>query len=410
MKYVKKLVRYYKALALMLLNVGILLVFFNIALWGAFKVKDSLSSSKAADPASKRYANPNLKKVYPQLTEQTIKDLLHETWSRTLTYEPFTQFKEGPYKGNYVNVDPHGFRITENPGSWPPDPNSLNVFMFGGSTLFGYGVPDDQTIASHLQRFLTTKLSRRVRVYNFGRGFYYSTQERILFENLLRSGDAPDMAIFVDGLNDFYFKEDIPEFTSRLAKSMKAKDRTTKDRVIELIGESDLPMFRLARGLRDRAERIARERSGAGSGSEPETDSCAGDEDADNNEPAVISVVNRYMQNKKLIEAVAAAHDVKSVFVWQPVSTYKHNLKYDLFGEPSASHHYFSRHGYKYMAEHIDELFLGDNFLWLAGIQQDRQQPLYVDPVHYSGDMSDIISRTIGDLLLERNLLIQDTH
>lgn len=391
----------------MVLNVSVLVVFLNIALWVAFTVKDSLSPPKPSDPVSKRYENPNLKKIYPQLSEQAIRDLLYETWSRTLTYEPFTQFKEGPYKGRYVNVDPHGFRITGDPDSWPPDPNSLNIFIFGGSTLFGYGVPDDQTIASHLQRFLTTKLNRRVRVYNFGRGFYYSTQERILFENLVRSGFAPDMAIFVDGLNDFYFKEDIPALTSRLAECVKAKDRTTKDRVIELIGESDLPMFRLARGLRSRVERIARERSGTGSGSETETDSSAGDEDADNNELAVISVVNRYMQNKKLIEAVAAAHDVKSVFVWQPVPTYKHDLKHDVFGERSASRHYFSRHGYKYMAEHIDKLSLGDNFLWLADIQQDRQQSLYVDPVHYSGDMCDIISRTIGDLLFERYLLTE---
>ena len=36
-------------------------------------------------------------------------------------------------------------------------------------------------------------------VYNFGCGRYYSTQERVLFEQLVSSGAVPDLAVFLDG-------------------------------------------------------------------------------------------------------------------------------------------------------------------------------------------------------------------
>ena len=150
------------------------------------------------------------------MSRSEIDNLLKETWSRTYVYEPFTQFKERPYKGHYVNVDKNGFRYTKNQGPWPPQSKSINVFLFGGSTTFGYGVSDNQTIASYLQEYLTEKLGSDVRVYNFGRGYYYLTQERLLYEQLLKSGFIPDLAIFIDGINDFAFNNNEPFFTDRL--------------------------------------------------------------------------------------------------------------------------------------------------------------------------------------------------
>ena len=69
------------------------------------------------------------------------------------------------------------FAIGRNQGPWPPDDHDYNMFVFGGSTTFGYGVPDEQTIASHLQEVLSHQTAREVRVYNFGRGMYRSSQE-----------------------------------------------------------------------------------------------------------------------------------------------------------------------------------------------------------------------------------------
>ena len=144
-----------------------------------------------------------------------------ENWTRSYLYEPFTQFKERPNRGDYVNVDENGFRFSADQASWPPDPKKVNVFVFGGSTTFGYGVADLETVPSRLQEELREKFVTPVSVYNFGRGYYYSTQERVLFEKLLLSGYVPNVAIFIDGLNDFYQDIDEPLFTSRLRDIME---------------------------------------------------------------------------------------------------------------------------------------------------------------------------------------------
>ena len=98
--------------------------------------------------------------------------------------------------------------------------------MFGGSTAFGIGVPDDQTVASHLQTQLgTARDGREVRVYNFGRGAYYSSQERALFERLIVAGYVPNLAIFLDGLNDFFFYDQDRPSADRGPRATDGTDR-----------------------------------------------------------------------------------------------------------------------------------------------------------------------------------------
>ncbi len=118
-------------------------------------------------------------------------------------YEWPTQFKEAPFHGRYVNVDPSGFRASTPQGPWPPDPANFNIFLFGGSTTFGYGLSDDETLSSAIQHLLSRTSARPVFAYNFGRGSYFSTQELMLYYRLLASGSVPQVVVFVDGLNDF---------------------------------------------------------------------------------------------------------------------------------------------------------------------------------------------------------------
>ena len=43
-----------------------------------------------------------------------------------------------------------------------------------------------------------------VSVYNFGHNGFFSLQERWELERLIRDGFVPDLAIFIDGLNDLH--------------------------------------------------------------------------------------------------------------------------------------------------------------------------------------------------------------
>jgi hypothetical protein len=75
--------------------------------------------------------------------------------------------------------------------------------MFGGSTVFSYGTPDNYTLPSLLSEELCN-LNYSVKVVNFGVGGYTTTQEFISYMLALRSGEKPDLAIFYNGYNDIY--------------------------------------------------------------------------------------------------------------------------------------------------------------------------------------------------------------
>ena len=145
------------------------------------------------------------------LTVNEVKDLLKETWiKKGWEYTPVLGFKETPRTGRYVNISTLGYR--RNNINQPTDTDLINsqdkIYVFGGSTTFGYGVDDSATIPANLARSLP-----EMKVFNFGRGYYYSKQENILFDELLSSSiPRPQLAVFIDGVNercdiDVYQKE-----------------------------------------------------------------------------------------------------------------------------------------------------------------------------------------------------------
>lgn len=70
-------------------------------------------------------------------------------------------------------------------------------FVFGGSTTFGDGVPDDSTVVAYLNAIDTEKT-----YINFGVQAYDSIREVDKLIYLLRKGYRPQTVIFIDGLND----------------------------------------------------------------------------------------------------------------------------------------------------------------------------------------------------------------
>ena len=220
-RFVKKFAKYYKACAVILLNTFVLFVILNLLLAVVFKVRDGYDArNEVPQTAREMYGMALMERAYPGYQRDELNALLDEGEQVRHEYEPFTQYKEKTRSGKWYNVDANGFRRVKDQGPWPPQPGNVNVFLFGGSTGFGYGVGDEQTVASHLQEFLGSRSGKEVRVYNFGRGSYYSSQERILFEKLLLAGHVPTAALFLDGYNDFYYARDRPEYTRWLAAVM----------------------------------------------------------------------------------------------------------------------------------------------------------------------------------------------
>ena len=384
----ERLRRTYAAVAVMALNAVVLFVAINLLAAVYFSVKERVRPSNFIVPFTQGYgiSIDSLAAMYPGLSNRDIGDLLQETWTDDppLVYEPFTLFKERPRAGKYIKVDAAGFRVSRNQGPWPPDRSQYRtVFVFGGSTTFGYGVRDEDTVVSHLQPLLDTEPgSRPVRLYNFGRGYYFLSVERILFQQLLSAGFVPDAAVFIDGLNDFAYASGEPAGADRFRKAVEggSSSRTNLEAIVQR-----LPATTLARhGM---------EKLGFRRHDDPDDEASSGITETARGK-AIQGVIRRYVDDKKMIETLATPYGVATSFVWQPVPTYKQDLRYYLFSKGGFGLHALSGAGYPVMAKVAPR---DPNFIWCADIQVGLSEPLYVDKVHYSPSMSRHLAQCIAD-------------
>jgi hypothetical protein len=376
----------FRALADYLVSTIILLLILNASL-GIYYHLAHVYVAQDANRIFSRcpHLRESIQKVYPSMTEADVARLLNETLERSYDPQWFVGFGEAPFRGKFVNVAENGFRIGTNQGPWPPahDGNFV-VFLFGGSTTFGYMVTDDQALGSRLQLLLAKKLGRPVAIYNFGQASYFSTQERLLFEKLMMTGQKPDLAIFVDGLNDFHRPWAEMPFTPGTAPPW-SKPLTQRAWLREGIGM--LPMTRLAISLRGKLQNSAQQNASANSAEQ--------NHKFDEQGP-LLKAIDRYFLNKRMIEAEAREFSVRTLFVWQPVPTYEYDQQYDLFARDGYAGFTYSKYGYPLMRETVARAQPG-NFLWCADIQKDEHEELYADIVHYSPKMTEMVAGCISD-------------
>jgi hypothetical protein len=217
-------------------------------------------------------------------------------------YRPWVEFSDRPYRSACLNVDdadPLPLRRTV-PAS--REVAAKTIWLFGGSTQFGVGVPDNQTIASHLSAILS-KTGTPYKVVNHGHTWYYSTQEAALFANLLRHGQRSEIAVFLDGLNDSLSSVDLPTFSSEVASGFLKEERAASGMTTTHLVVS--PAFPPAIVLNRLLGRLF--------GRQPPTNN------ADAGGPVVAyDPVDIYRFNLTAIEKMAEAANVKLAVYWQP--------------------------------------------------------------------------------------------
>ena len=380
--------RTYSGLAIIVLNTIVLFLVLNVALYLANAVRTSVWREEI-NPEIK-YGNDLMRRAYPEWSPKELRLLMAE-FPHSLTFEPFTHFKERPVRGKYVNVDPGGFRFGRDQGPWPIGPGNFNLFFFGGSTAFGYGLPDDQTIASYLQEILSANLpGRRIFVYNFGRGYYFSTQERIVLEQLITSGHRPDLAVFLDGLNDFLLPDGYPGFADRLAAALDGS--AVKERAGFL---ENWPVTKAAHWIRRRLHAVD---SSTGPRKVPQASSRAEDS------ALAKRVIERWLANKAILEAIGERVSFRLLFVWQPIPSYGFDLAYHPFvGREWPEKYALSMVGYPMVRDQIEAEKVA-NFLWLGDMQRERKEVLYVDQLHYNAKFGRSIAQRIADRILADGL------
>lgn len=118
----------------------------------------------------------------------------------TLAWQPFVEMRRAPFHGSYITVERDGLRRTVNPV--PRSPATREVFVFGGSTMWGTGQRDSMTLASLIAKGLAASGAGNLRVKNFGQTGYILTQQVLDLVLQLRAGARPAAVIFYNGIND----------------------------------------------------------------------------------------------------------------------------------------------------------------------------------------------------------------
>lgn len=161
-------------------------------------------------------------------TAYLISNLITKPDVGQYSYEPWLMFRVADYHSDTVNVS--GFERKSTPDTFikAGSPDTVDIYFFGGSAMFGDGISDDQTIPSvFVSAYKAQNPATSIRVKNFGNLHYYSKQELMLLTSLLFEGDRPDIVVFLDGLNDFYparmLYYDRPFFSYALQQSFDGK-------------------------------------------------------------------------------------------------------------------------------------------------------------------------------------------
>jgi lysophospholipase L1-like esterase len=120
--------------------------------------------------------------------------------SAGLTYTSYVGSSLRDHEGRYVNVEDRQRRSYE--AEPAPGQEPLDVWFFGGSTMFGFSAQRDlHTIPSEVVR-LAERDGVAIRAHNYGHPGYVNLQETILLAELLTTEEAPDLIVFYDGIND----------------------------------------------------------------------------------------------------------------------------------------------------------------------------------------------------------------
>jgi hypothetical protein len=181
------------------LTTAILIACLNMALkWWFADATFSLQVDPGARTPSRETADAfvnqkNVEKLFQELDD-----------AKNLRWKPYVYWRRAAFNGELIRVDKHGFRVT--PQVVSADKDAEEVWLFGGSVVWGTGVEDAQTIAANVARVLAQRLpSRPIRVLNFGESGYVSRQAQLAFFSALKCSQArPSVVVFLDGANDVY--------------------------------------------------------------------------------------------------------------------------------------------------------------------------------------------------------------
>jgi hypothetical protein len=269
-------------------------------------------------------------------------------------------FREGP-----IAISREGFRASASDASGRPQAAADRklVFLLGGSTVFGLGVPGEQTVSAFLQELLGDEYH----VVNAGVTGYASTQELILTHRRLLDF-RPHRVLSLTGRNDVFYalhpayRPDEVPYHGLLREQLGALDPYASP---DDPREPRFHLFRLlTRALRPLALRWDREWNAAGLRADPRATGV-------------------FLRNQRSLHALLDGLGVRYDLFLQP--TINHPARRLAPAEAAAAPAYLGplNDGYRRLVEAAAGQLGAD---WCHGIVSvpDSEEPLFLDDAHFT--------------------------
>jgi|GEM_PF-2258553 len=307
-------------------------------------------------------------------------------------FQPYYHWRRTPFTGTYTNVDAQGVRLTPK----TPAPGAKKVFVFGGSTVWGTGVPDGDTIPAQLQKLLGNDFD----VYNLGESGWVTTQSLHYLMHRLAQGDVPHAVIFYDGVNDTYagaYSPAVPRDPLNLRDRSEVKEAPGPV-LLKVLAQTNL-------------KRIPELLTARGPGNESEAWDA---KVAPHIQPNLKASLDVYEANVRQTKALGAEYGFRTWFLWQPnlmsLTKKMHPYEEQLLKSKSPTWLEVQRQAYLLAKQRLSGreaegiYFIGDLF-------NDVEDNLYIDQTHVGPVANRLVAeemhRRLADALREGPALAQ---
>lgn len=301
--------------------------------------------------------------------------------SHYFRFDPILMWRPMPgYRDDLVAISGDGFRGEER---IQPEAGRKLVFLLGGSTVFGLGLHNDQTIACFLQRLIDARPGgERYQVVNAGVTGYYSTQELILAQRKLIAY-RPAIIISLTGRNDVFYSlepdyraDEIP-YHGQLRGALGALDPYFTPSEAR---EPKLHLMQLMSRTYHRVKEMdwAQEWSGSNLKFHPEA-------------------IHTFIRNERSLQALLSAHGIEYRLFLQPLLTWpprKQSLADKSLHRPAYLD--LLTTGYQQLVAEAREELKEDWFGDVLTLPDDERESIFIDNAHFSEYGSRIVARLIA--------------
>ena len=313
----------------------------------------------------KRVFVPITKKASTRsLKDQDLARLVYREKKQLQTrYVPYMAWARKPFSGKTTNINSEGERthplFTDNP--------LQHIRFFGGSTMWGSGVDDQNTIPAHFNA-----LHQDYQAYNHGQSGFVSRQGLARLVNLVNQQFPMKVIVFYDGCNDSrsLCRSDIAINGHREQAKMAGKLEHRSQIADNVFGSIQMVIQKIAK-KRDRPP-----------------SQCS-------TNPAYAQMVaSTLVNNWKVAKTVAAMGGAEFHAILQPVAP---------IGQPNIE--YLSKRGSRTDLHLVYPLVLEikerEHLDWIHDLTDafDVDEYIYIDSCHVNGRGNQIIAQKISEFL-----------